>query len=78
MQAMASSTAMATHVGRGSSGAASLPVTSSTVCRVSMASGSSSQNRERDRDRPRDRDRDRDRRDDRRPPDDEPPGPDEF
>ena len=38
-----------TSVISGSSGAASRPVTSSTVCRVSMASGSSSQNRERDR-----------------------------
>ncbi len=38
-----------TSVISGSSGAASLPVTSSTVCSVSMASGSSSQNLERDR-----------------------------
>ena len=34
-----------TSVINGSSGAASLPVTSSTVCSVSMASASSSQNR---------------------------------
>ena len=33
----------------GSSGAASRVVTSSTVCNVSIASGSSAQNRERDR-----------------------------
>ncbi|COW93449.1 Uncharacterised protein [Mycobacterium tuberculosis] len=33
----------------GSSGAASLVVTSNTVCSVSMASASSAQNRERDR-----------------------------
>ena len=38
-----------TSVISGSNGAASLLVTSSTVCRVSMASASSSQNRDRDR-----------------------------
>ena len=38
-----------TSVANGSSGAASRAVTSSTVCRVSIASRSSSQNRERDR-----------------------------